>query len=613
MKKRNNLFIAGLLILMLSISSCEKKKAEGHTEEQKNDSTKPVEEKKVAEQENHVAENPSAGDQVKAKTEESNHSDDAKVVAEFSSGHKILMKDLLDQMKDLPAEAKDKPFSKLYSALLNKMVDSYLLSEAAKKAGLESDSATTKKADDAKKIIIQKAFIDSEVAKIIKEGDIKAKYDELVSKMPKDEFEVRLRHVMLSSKDEAEALIKDLKSNPRNFEEVAKTRSLDDQTKMKGGDLGFVRKGDLPRALAEVVFTASKGEVLAKAIDLGNQKFSVIYIDDKRPVQPPKFEEVKEDIRKALIPEFAVKVVEKIKSDSGVKLYGLDGKLIEQKDEKDKEKKQPNVDVAKLDQAMVVAEFKDGKKITLAEVKEQLKDLPDQFKSISFVEIFEPLLNRLVDNHLLYNKATEAGFDKNSDVLKNIVKANEAVLQKAYLDKNVQNLVTDQLIKKKYEELKKLLPKGEMEARIRHILVKTKEQADLVMKELKAGAKFDDLITKYSVDEKTKADKGDIGYVKRSDLPKELGDAVFNAAKATVIPNPVNLGEVGWSIIRVEDKRPVEPPSFEEVKPELSKIVYAEKSMDFITKMRGDAKVKMFDIDGKETKATEATAEEKSE
>lgn len=611
MKKRNNLFIAGLLILMLSIASCEKKEDKVHTEDQKNNSTGSVEEKKVAEQVSNVSVNSDNADKV--KIEDSSNSDNAKVVAEFSGGHKILMKDLLEQMKDLPAEAKDKPFSKLYTALLNKMVDSYILSEAAKKASLESDPATIKKTDDAKKIIIQKALIDSEVAKIIKDSDIKAKYDELVSKMPKDEFEVRLRHVMLSSKDEAEALIKDLKSNPKNFEEVAKTRSLDDQTKLKGGDLGFVRKGDLPKALAEVVFTASKGEVLSKAIDLGDQKFSVIYIDDKRPVQPPKFEEVKEEIRKALIPEYAVKVVEKIKSDSGVKLYGLDGKLIEQKDDKDKEKKQPNVDIAKLDQNMVVAEFKDGKKFTLADLKDQLKDLPDQFKSISFAEIFEPLLNRLVDNHLLYNKAVEAGFDKNMDVLKNISKANEAVLQKAYLDKNVLNLVNDQLIKKKYEELKKLLPKGEMEARMRHILVKTKDQADLVMKELKSGAKFDDLITKYSVDEKTKADKGDIGYVKRSDLPKELGDAVFNAAKATVIPNPINLGEAGWSIIRVEDKRAVEPPSFEEVKSELSKIVYAEKSMEFIKKMRGDAKVKMFDIDGKEMKNSEVSSEEKSE
>ena len=86
--------------------------------------------------------------------------------------------------------------------------------------------------------------------------------------------------------------------------------------------------------------------------------------------------------------------------------------------------------------------------------------------------------------------------------------------------------------------------------------------------------------------------------MKREDLPADFANIVFSSAKATLVPNPVSLGKLGWSVVRVEDKRPIEPPKYEEVKGELQKIVESEKIVEVLEKLRVDSGVKAFDMNG---------------
>ena len=49
--------------------------------------------------------------------------------------------------------------------------------------------------------------------------------------------------------------------------------------------------------------------------------------------------------------------------------------------------------------------------------------------------------------------------------------------------------------------------------------------------------------------------------------------------------------EFGWHIIKVEDKRKREVPSFEQVKPQLETYVVRKAQADFVTKLRDCAKI----------------------
>lgn len=530
--------------------------------------------------------------------------EESKVVAEFPDGTKLTMEQVYEQLSLLPPEVKDRPFSKLYTALLRRLIDTHILNKEAKDLGLDKDAVIIEQMNKNAETMLQKLYVEGEVAKLLTDDELKKNFEELKAKLPKDEMEVQLKHILLKSKDEAEAVLKELTADPAKFEEIAKQKSIDPQTKANGGNLGYVRKADLPESFAKVVFEAKAGAVLSQVIDMGPNGFSVVLVGEKRPVEPPKFEQVKAELSRALMPKYAMEVIKKLKKQSGVEITGLDGNPIvektpeQMKEEAEKGIKKPDVDLAKLDDNMVIAKFKDGNTITLKDVKNASKELPPQLRAAPFADIFEPLALRLVDMKLILDAAKSSGLEKDKLTMKKLEDVRVATLHKAFLDKKVSEVVSDAMLKSKYQELMKLLPKNQMEVRLRHILVKTKEEADAVIKDIKSGKTFDDLVKEKSIDDKTKDKKGEIGYVKRDELPADFASVVFSAAKATLVPNPVSLGKLGWSVVRVEDKRPIEPPKFEEVKGELQKVVASEKIVEVLEKMRVDSGVKAFDMNG---------------
>jgi peptidyl-prolyl cis-trans isomerase C len=529
------------------------------------------------------------------------------VVAEFSDGSKILLGQLMESKSKLPAQYKSVPVEKIYEVLLNRLIDLKLVLDAATKAGIEKNPETLKRIADAQEAIMQKAYLDKEITKLITDAILQEKYQEALKMLPKGEMEIRLSHILVKTREEALAVLKDIKSG-KKFEDLVKEKSVDAQTKENGGDLGFVRKGDLPKETGDVVFKAAKGSIVNEVISIGDLGFSIFRVDDKRAVEPPKFEEIKEDIKNSIAPDYAVKVIESLRKDYNVKKIGLDGKPLVEKTAEEKKAEaeksetkddKPGVDISKIDDKMVVAELPDNQKITFGEIKESMKSLPAQLREAPLEKIYEPLLNRKIDMQLLSMVVRKEGLDKDPAVLKKLADAKDALIQKTYLDSEVSKLITPDMLKAKYQEFLNMLPKDEMEVRLRHILVKTKKDAEEVMKSLKSGTKFEDIVKSKSIDEQTKENNGELGYVRKSELPKEFGELVFKAAKATLIPEPVNLGELGYSIVRVEDKRAVQPPQLEEIKGELMKFISAEKAAKVVENLRKETSVKKFDAEGK--------------
>ncbi|RZI46185.1 peptidylprolyl isomerase [Candidatus Finniella inopinata] len=542
------------------------------------------------------------------KEDESTDPDAKKIVAEFSSGEKITLKDVKKVFSSLPTQLQETGLEKIYEPLLNRLVDTRILLDAARKAGIDKNLEVLKRIAEAQEALIQKSYLDKEIEKLVTDAVLQEKYQELLKMIPKDQMEIKLSHILIKTKEEAADILKQLKAGTK-FETLLE-KSLDTESKEKGGDLGYVRKEELPKDFAELAFKAEKGSVVTEAMKIGEVGYSVIRVDDKRPVTPPEFKKVRDEIFKAVSPEYAVKVIEKLRADSGVKKTGLDGKpLVEKTPEQrkaeaeaeakgEKTSDQPSVDLKTLEDNMVVAEFKDGEKVKIADLKESMISLPPQLKEVPFDKVFEPLLNRVIDMKLISAEARKAGMDKDPAVLKKIADAKEALTQKFYLEQEVAKLITPDMINAKYQQLLKMMPKNEMEIRLRHILVKSKEDALKVMKALKSGASFEEMVKTYSVDDQSKANNGDLGYVRRNDLPKEFADKVFKAAKATLLPEAIQVGDVGYSIVRVEDKRAIEPPKLEEARAELTKVISAELSVKVLADLRKQVTVKKFDLNG---------------
>ena len=81
-----------------------------------------------------------------------------------------------------------------------------------------------------------------------------------------------------------------------------------------------------------------------------------------------------------------------------------------------------------------------------------------------------------------------------------------------------------------------------------HILVKTPEEAQRILKMLKNGADFQELAVKYSIDPNAKKNRGDLGYFQKGDLLKEFEDAVLKLKPGEI--SGVVKTPLGYHIIK---------------------------------------------------------------
>jgi peptidyl-prolyl cis-trans isomerase D len=103
-----------------------------------------------------------------------------------------------------------------------------------------------------------------------------------------------------------------------------------------------------------------------------------------------------------------------------------------------------------------------------------------------------------------------------------------------------------------------------------------RKKADDVLKQLKAGAKFEDLAKKYSEDPSSK-DGGSVGWIKRGGFPvAEVDKAAFSLAKGGT-SDVINAG-YAFVILRVEDKQDAHQKTLAEVKDQIEPIIKQQKA-----------------------------------
>ncbi len=95
--------------------------------------------------------------------------------------------------------------------------------------------------------------------------------------------------------------------------------------------------------------------------------------------------------------------------------------------------------------------------------------------------------------------------------------------------------------------------------------------ASAIKKRLDEGASFSDVAREESEDPESAARGGDIGYVVRGVAPPEFEKAAFALAVGDV-GEPIET-EIGYNIIRVQEKRAAEAPDFDRFKEELSRFM----------------------------------------
>ncbi len=193
----------------------------------------------------------------------------------------------------------------------------------------------------------------------------------------------------------------------------------------------------------------------------------------------------------------------------------------------------------------------------------------------------------------LADKAVADGLDKDPEFQRRVAFLQQRALHGEMVEKEVVGKITDDELRARYDkEIAAQPPVNEVHAR--HILVKTKEEAEKIIKELDGGADFQKLANEHTSDPSGKTNGGDLGYFGPGQMVPEFDKAAQALAVGAYTKEPVQT-QFGWHVIKVEDKRAKQPPAFDAVKENVRSMVIRDKYFALVKQARADAKVEIPD------------------
>jgi peptidyl-prolyl cis-trans isomerase C len=135
--------------------------------------------------------------------------------------------------------------------------------------------------------------------------ELQAAYQAYVTAQPAQEFHVA--HILLATEALAVRAIDEL-NHGKDFAALAKERSADD-SKTRGGDLGWISPGHLPKAFTDSVSNLKPGQYTKQPVQTP-YGWHVIKLVEFRPAGVPPFDQVKAQLAVDLQQERRVKFVQ---------------------------------------------------------------------------------------------------------------------------------------------------------------------------------------------------------------------------------------------------------------------------------------------------------------
>jgi len=284
--------------------------------------------------------------------------------------------------------------------------------------------------------------------------------------------------------------------------------------------------------------------------------------------------------------------------------------------------------------ADAVAARVNGVPITVAQVRRVVGDIPDGVEDAAQLrrEAFRSTLQSLIDLELLVQQARkkkiEVGGAEVEDQLME-VKAQfespqafaQALSAQGATEADVRSDIERQLLAKNLveQEIRIQLPPGAVEqyyasnidqfrhpdeVRPSHILFRTppdrdrkevKRRAEETLQRIKNGEDFARVASELSEDPDSIQNNGDLGFIRRDEMPKKFTDAAFKLKVGEV--SGVVETDFGFHIIKLLDRRAAGVTPLADVRPQIEMLLTeqegAKRSQEYLKGLREKAKIEV--------------------
>jgi peptidyl-prolyl cis-trans isomerase C len=204
---------------------------------------------------------------------------------------------------------------------------------------------------------------------------------------------------------------------------------------------------------------------------------------------------------------------------------------------------------------------------------------------------FRQMLDEVIDQKLLAAEAAKRKLDKDPMAQRRLAAAKDQILGNMLVQSVVDRAVNDQTVRTLYQEQ---LSRSKLadEIHARQIVVATAPEAEAVKKQLTSGGSFESIAIEKSVDQATRFNGGDLGWFTTDVMPGAY-EAALKEAKAGELVGPVKVDN-GFAVIKVEERRPEQPISLEQARPQIVRFVTYNQVRDLLKRLRDQSKVKLL-------------------
>jgi peptidyl-prolyl cis-trans isomerase C len=230
--------------------------------------------------------------------------------------------------------------------------------------------------------------------------------------------------------------------------------------------------------------------------------------------------------------------------------------------------------------------------VTEGDLKQMANAVPEKFRYYyQTPEGRRQTLDYIVNIYVLAAEAEKEGLDKSPDSQKLLAFTRNDLLARMLLEKMTKDAPapTDAEAKKYFEQNKAEFSTPES-AKLRHILVETEKEIKDVLARLKKGDKFEDIATQVSICP-SKVRGGDLDWMPRGSLVPEIEDVAYKMNKGQ-IEGPVKT-KFGYHVLYLEDKKPGEDASFDQVKDYIVEQLKYQKQQEQYEKIADSLRKKM--------------------
>lgn len=430
-------------------------------------------------------------------------------------GEAITAEDLQAVLQKIPERKREA----LRARVLDNLIEARVFAEEARKEGLHKDPEVKKAVEKVTKEELARFFVKKRI-------DTEAEPSEAaIKKYYTDNQElfvvpdaVMLQRIVFKDEQKAKEVLKSLKTGI-SFDELAKDESI-----AKAGKQGkptWFYKGRMDPELEKAVFALDK-DSLSDVVKT-QKGFEIVKVLDTRDQKLFAFEDASFKIRQRLFWNKKRELIDKYYEAAEVNTHPTE----------------PGV-LVKIGKELITEE-------TLAPILAKVSEKNKDKAKLRWIDYF-------IETKVFSKEARKVDLESDPEVAREIRRRTEKVLAQAFRKRFISEKfrVTDTDIAGYYESNPELFTEP-IKVRAKSILVKTRQEAEDVLKKLKEGTSFGLLAQEKSLHPRASERAGEIGWFGRGEKDPAVEKQAFFLKKGEI--SDVIKTEAGYEIIKLMDKK----------------------------------------------------------